>query len=69
MGNLLYAINSMLWILRLLNVFYIHPVYGPYVVMIIEMFKDMMHFMLILFVFLLAYGVSKTAILSPQAPR
>ncbi|XP_057292178.1 transient receptor potential cation channel subfamily M member 3-like isoform X1 [Hydractinia symbiolongicarpus] len=66
-GHLLYALDAGLWILRLLDVFYAHRILGPYVVMIYKMFIDMMYFLVILFVFLLAYGVATKAILQPQA--
>ncbi|XP_012554388.2 transient receptor potential cation channel subfamily M member 1 isoform X1 [Hydra vulgaris] len=65
-AHVLYAINGGMWVFRLLNVFYIDEVLGPYVVMIFKMFIDMCSFLLILFVFLVAYGVSSAAILTPQ---
>lgn len=36
-GHLVYAIDSSIWVLRLLNVFYAHRILGPYVVMIGKM--------------------------------
>lgn len=36
-SQLVYAIDSSIWILRLLNVFYAHRNLGPYVVMILKM--------------------------------
>jgi len=66
-GHLLYAIDSWFWILRLLHYFYAHRILGPYVLMIGRMFVDMLYFMSILAVFLVAYGVLTTAILTPRA--
>ncbi|XP_066912898.1 transient receptor potential cation channel subfamily M member-like 2 isoform X3 [Clytia hemisphaerica] len=65
-GHLILALNAGIWILRLLHVFYVHRIMGPYVVMIYRMFIDMMYFLTILFVFMVAYGVCSTAILVPQ---
>ncbi|XP_066935830.1 transient receptor potential cation channel subfamily M member-like 2 [Clytia hemisphaerica] len=65
-GHLILALNAGIWILRLLHVFYMHRIMGPYVVMIYRMFIDMMYFLTILFVFMVAYGVCSTAILVPQ---
>ena len=36
-GQLLYAVNSWIWIMRLLNIFYAHRILGPYVLMIGKM--------------------------------
>ncbi|XP_047126597.1 transient receptor potential cation channel subfamily M member 3 isoform X2 [Hydra vulgaris] len=62
----IYAINAGMWVLRLLNVFYVNRMLGLYVVMISKMFLDMVYFLVILFVFLLAFGISTASILTPQ---
>ena len=36
-GHLILALNVGIWVLRLLHVFYVHRVMGPYVVMIYRM--------------------------------
>nr|XP_047126615.1 transient receptor potential cation channel subfamily M member 3 [Hydra vulgaris] len=65
-AHVLYAIDAGMWVIRLLNVYYVDIALGPYVIMISKMFKDMVNFMLILFVFLVAYGISAASILVPQ---
>ncbi|XP_065684239.1 transient receptor potential cation channel subfamily M member 1 isoform X1 [Hydra vulgaris] len=65
-AQVLYAIDAGMWVIRLLNVYYVDIALGPYVIMISKMFKDMVNFLLILFVFLLAYGISVISILVPQ---
>ena len=37
LGHLVLALNVGIWILRLLHVFYVHRIMGPYVVMIYGM--------------------------------
>ena len=66
-GHLLYALDVSLWILRLIQVLYADQVTGPYVVMIGNMLSDMFNFLIILFIFLLSYGVAVTATLQPGA--
>ena len=36
-GQLVYAVDCGLWIIRLLHIFHINPTIGPYVVMIVKM--------------------------------
>ena len=46
-GHLILALNAGIWILRLLHVFYVHRIMGPYVVMIYRMVNPFdMHFSL-----------------------
>ena len=68
MGQLFYAVDLSLWWVRLIQIMYAHPTTGPYVVMIGEMLSDMFSFLIILFIFLLSYGIAFTAILQPGAP-
>ncbi|XP_047126609.2 transient receptor potential cation channel subfamily M member 1 isoform X2 [Hydra vulgaris] len=65
-AHVLYAIDAGMWVIRLLNVFYVDIALGLYVITISRMFKDMINFLLILFVFLVAYGISTASILVPQ---
>lgn len=52
-GHLFYAIDVGLWILRAVNILYIHPKIGPWVLMIGQMLGDLLYFLSILLVFLL----------------
>ncbi|EDO47658.1 predicted protein, partial [Nematostella vectensis] len=65
-GHLVYSLDIMLWIIRLLDIFSVSKDLGPYVVMIGRMTIDMMYFLVIMVVFLLAYGVAQQAILFPH---
>lgn len=64
-GHMLYCLDIMLWIIRVLDIFSVSKVLGPYVVMIGRMTVDMAYFLLIMVVFLMAYGVAQQAILFP----
>ncbi|XP_057290183.1 transient receptor potential cation channel subfamily M member-like 2 [Hydractinia symbiolongicarpus] len=64
--RLLYAADIFFWIIRLLSVFSISPELGPYVEMIRRMIVDLLYFVFVLAVFLLAYGIARFAILSPM---
>ncbi|KAJ7365831.1 Transient receptor putative cation channel sub M member 7 [Desmophyllum pertusum] len=64
-GHMLYCLDIMLWIIRVLDIFSVSKVLGPYVVMIGRMTIDMTYFLLIMVVFLMAYGVAQQAILFP----
>lgn len=65
-GHTFYCIDIMLWIVRVLDIFSVSKVLGPYVVMIGRMTIDMTYFLLIVVVFLMAYGVAQQSILFPQ---
>ncbi|KAL9987179.1 hypothetical protein ACROYT_G001438 [Oculina patagonica] len=64
-GHMLYCLDIMLWIIRVLDIFSVSKILGPYVVMIGRMTIDMTYFLLIMVVFLMAYGVAQQAILFP----
>lgn len=64
-GHVVYSLDIMIWIIRLLHIFFVSKHLGPYVVMIGRMTIDMLYFLLIMVVFLLAYGVAQQAILFP----
>lgn len=65
-GHVVYCLDVMLWIIRLLDIFSVSKHLGPYVVMIGRMTVDMLYFLLIMVIFLLAYGVAQQAILYPN---
>ncbi|XP_031570497.1 transient receptor potential cation channel subfamily M member 3-like [Actinia tenebrosa] len=65
-GHIVYSLDIMLWIIRLLDIFCVNKDLGPYVVMIGRMTVDMLSFLLIMLVFLLAYGIAQQAILFPN---
>ncbi|XP_057307881.1 transient receptor potential cation channel subfamily M member 7-like isoform X2 [Hydractinia symbiolongicarpus] len=65
-AHVLYAVDIFFWIIRLLSVFAISPELGPYVEMIRRMVTDLLYFVFVLAVFLLAYGIARFAILSPM---
>ena len=49
-----------------MNVLLVHPVLGPYIVMINKMLKDLATFLLILVIFIISYGVISTSLLTPH---
>ncbi|KAK3749590.1 hypothetical protein QZH41_019731, partial [Actinostola sp. cb2023] len=65
-GHVVYSLDIMLWIIRLLDIFSVSKHLGPYVVMIGRMTVDMLYFLIIMVVFMLAYGVAQQAILNPN---
>jgi len=65
-GHVLYCFDIVLWIMRLLDIFSVSKYMGPYVVMIGRMSVDLVYFLLIMIVFVLAYGIAQQAILYPQ---
>eukprot|EP00794_Sanderia_malayensis_P009473 gene9473-10461_t len=67
-GHVVWAIDIMLWIIRLLDIFSVNQHLGPYVVMIGRMVKDLLYFLFIMAVFLSAYGVARQALLDPVSP-
>ncbi|XP_066913442.1 transient receptor potential cation channel subfamily M member-like 2 isoform X2 [Clytia hemisphaerica] len=69
LGHVLYAVDIIFWILRILDMFGVNKHIGPYVVMIGKMTIDLVNFLFVLVVFTLAYGVSRYAILNPYTKR
>ena len=51
-GHLILALNVGIWVLRLLHVFYVHRVMGPYVVMIYRMVQCNSYLMICSVIFL-----------------
>ncbi|XP_072050607.1 transient receptor potential cation channel subfamily M member 3-like [Amphiura filiformis] len=58
--------DIMVWYIRLLDIFSVHKIMGPYVNMIGKMCWDMVYFTVILLVFLTSYGVARKSILYPS---
>eukprot|EP00794_Sanderia_malayensis_P009475 gene9475-10465_t len=67
-GHVIWSIDIIMWIIRLLEIFSFNKNLGPYVVMIEKMFKDLLYFLLIMAIFLSAYGVARQALLDPVSP-
>jgi len=67
-GRVVLALDIMLWIIRLLDIFSVNQNLGPYVVIIGKMTIDLAYFLFIMAVFLLAYGVARQTLLEPNTP-
>ena len=65
-GHLLLALDCGLWWLRLLSLLVVHPTLGPYLLIMRKMLNDCVQFVAITRVFMVAYGVTSTAILKPR---
>eukprot|EP00058_Branchiostoma_floridae_P006677 XP_002592165.1 hypothetical protein BRAFLDRAFT_88112 [Branchiostoma floridae] len=68
-ARVLYSLNLMIFFFRLLHIFYINKEMGPKLIMIARMLKDLIFFIFILIIFILAYGVASQAILYPNETR
>ncbi|XP_078660979.1 transient receptor potential cation channel subfamily M member-like 2 isoform X2 [Branchiostoma floridae x Branchiostoma belcheri] len=68
-ARVLYSLNLMIFSFRLLHIFYINKEMGPKLIMIARMLKDLMFFIFILIIFILAYGVATQSILYPNESR
>lgn len=64
-GQVVYALDLMLWVVRLLDVFTVSKRLGPYVVMIHRMLGDLFNFLAIISIFMLAYGIGRYSVLMP----
>lgn len=64
-AHILYALDGGLWVIRLLQAFFVHRILGPYVMMVFRMTQDLIYLLVILLVFLISYGVTSKAILNP----
>ncbi|XP_066913426.1 transient receptor potential cation channel subfamily M member 2-like [Clytia hemisphaerica] len=62
-GRVLYTLDLMVWILRLLDFFSVNKKLGTYVVMIKKMTADVLNFVVIFFVFWLSYALARSFIL------
>ncbi|XP_066244869.1 transient receptor potential cation channel trpm isoform X10 [Euwallacea similis] len=66
-GRVLYCINSIYWYLRILNILSVNKYLGPLVTMMGKMVKNMIYFVVLLLIVLMSFGVSRQAILNPDA--
>ncbi|RDD38233.1 Transient receptor potential cation channel subfamily M member 5 [Trichoplax sp. H2] len=64
-GRFLYCIDFIVFCLRILQLLSLRVNLGPKMAMIRHMIKDLVSFLIILFVFLVAFGVASQAILNP----
>ncbi|XP_053321108.1 transient receptor potential cation channel subfamily M member 7-like [Spea bombifrons] len=65
-GRLIYCLNIIFWIVRLLDILNVNPDAGPYVLMIGKMISKMFFIVVIMGIVVIAFGVPKKAILYPQ---
>ncbi|XP_078586018.1 transient receptor potential cation channel subfamily M member-like 2 [Branchiostoma floridae x Branchiostoma japonicum] len=68
-ARVLYSLNLMIFSFRLLHIFYINKEMGPKLIMIARMLKDLLFFIFILIIFILAYGIGSQSILYPNESR
>ncbi|XP_066138176.1 transient receptor potential cation channel trpm isoform X6 [Euwallacea fornicatus] len=66
-GRVLYCVNSIYWYLRILNILSVNKYLGPLVTMMGKMVKNMIYFVVLLLIVLMSFGVSRQAILNPDA--
>ncbi|XP_052218052.1 transient receptor potential cation channel subfamily M member 5-like [Dreissena polymorpha] len=62
------AVDFVAFFLRLIHIFSVQNVLGPKLIMIQQMFQDMVYFLVILVVFLLSYAIASHSILFPDSP-
>ncbi|XP_077970789.1 transient receptor potential cation channel subfamily M member 2-like isoform X2 [Styela clava] len=62
----LYCISFMIQCVRIIHIFAVNSTLGPKIIMVKKMIKDLLTFLFILTVFLLAYGVASQALLYPN---
>ncbi|XP_077863943.1 transient receptor potential cation channel subfamily M member 3-like, partial [Saccoglossus kowalevskii] len=65
-ARIFYCLSLMLFYFRLLQMGLVHKHIGPKIIMIYEMLKDLLSFMLILAVFILSFGIAIEGILYPN---
>jgi len=68
-SRILLSVAFVVYCVRLLQIFTIHRLLGPKIIMVGKMVKDMIFFMFILLVFLIAYGVVRQSLLYPDENR
>ncbi|XP_072167495.1 transient receptor potential cation channel subfamily M member 3-like [Diadema setosum] len=66
LGRVFYTLDIMVWYVRILDILSVNKLMGPYVNMIGRMMNDTAKFIVILFVFLISYGVASRALMSPM---
>uniref|UniRef100_A0A8C5PFR9 Transient receptor potential cation channel subfamily M member 6 n=1 Tax=Leptobrachium leishanense TaxID=445787 RepID=A0A8C5PFR9_9ANUR len=68
-GRIIYCLDIIFWYTRLLDFFAVNQQAGPYITMIGKMTSNMFGIVIIMAIVLLAFGVSRKAILAPnEAP-
>ncbi|XP_041420213.1 transient receptor potential cation channel subfamily M member 6 isoform X2 [Xenopus laevis] len=67
-GRLIYCLDIIFWYVRLLDFFAVNQQAGPYITMLGKMTSNMFGIVIIMAIVLLAFGVSRKAILSPNHP-
>ena len=67
LGRALIVFSVMFYFIRLLNIFTVHKVFGPKLVMIGRMIKDVMVIWTMLIVIVIAYGIVTQALMDPKA--
>uniref|UniRef100_A0A8C1J832 Transient receptor potential cation channel, subfamily M, member 5 n=1 Tax=Cyprinus carpio TaxID=7962 RepID=A0A8C1J832_CYPCA len=68
-GRTVFALDFMVFTLRLIHIFAIHKQLGPKIIIVERMIKDVFFFLFFLTVWLIAYGVTTQALLHPNDPR
>ncbi|KAI8499390.1 Transient receptor putative cation channel sub M member 2 [Branchiostoma belcheri] len=66
-ARVVYSVTLILMFYRLLQMFLVQKDVGPKIVMIKGMLKDLAIFMFVLLVFILAYGVARLSLISPDS--
>lgn len=66
-GRVIYCVDSIYWYLRILNILGVNKYFGPLVTMMGKMVKNMTYFVVLLVVVLMSFGVTRQAILNPNA--
>ncbi|XP_060829150.1 transient receptor potential cation channel trpm isoform X2 [Bombus pascuorum] len=66
-GRVIYCVDSIYWYLRILNIISVNKYFGPLVTMMGKMVKNMTYFVVLLIVVLMSFGVTRQAILNPNA--
>ncbi|XP_026670370.1 transient receptor potential cation channel trpm isoform X3 [Ceratina calcarata] len=66
-GRVIYCVDCIYWYLRILNILGVNKYFGPLVTMMGKMVKNMTYFVVLLIVVLMSFGVSRQAILNPNA--
>ncbi|KAE8633107.1 hypothetical protein XENTR_v10001784 [Xenopus tropicalis] len=67
-GRIIYCLDIIFWYVRLLDFFAVNQQAGPYITMLGKMTSNMFGIVIIMAIVLLAFGVSRKAILSPDHP-
>ncbi|XP_046142852.1 transient receptor potential cation channel trpm isoform X6 [Osmia bicornis bicornis] len=66
-GRVIYCVDCIYWYLRILNILGVNKYFGPLVTMMGKMVKNMIYFVVLLTVVLMSFGVTRQAILNPNA--